>query len=164
MRPLLFLDVDGVLNACPPVPDVEVVEMLGFPICIPPDTPERIARLLEVFDPVWATTWRGDAHEHFAGPLGLTGEPWPHIEFLGGLKLPSIIDYAIGAHLPHRTEVRPWCFIDDDAMWEMREIGIWPDRTQSLVINPVTAKGLTDDHVNEALGFARRVKALREGP
>jgi len=160
MKPLLFLDVDGVLNACPPLPDVEVVEMLGFPICIPPGTRERVARLTEAFEPVWATTWRGDAHKHFAEPLGLDPEkPWPHIEFLGGLKLPEILDYAIGPHQPHTTAVRPWVFIDDDATWEAKNLGIRCDGDTSLMLAPDTARGLEDRHVDAALLFAGHIEA-----
>lgn len=159
VKPLLFLDVDGVLNACPPIKGVEVVEMLGFPICIPPGTRERIAKLLEVFEPVWATTWRGDAHPHFAEPLGLDpDEPWPHIEFLGGLKLPNIIDFAVGAHLPHHTVVEPWVFIDDDAEWEAKQMGLRCDGEKTLMIAPDTARGLEDKHVEKALEFAAGLK------
>ena len=119
-EPLLFLDVDGVLNACPPIPGEEVVVMNNYPICIPTGTKERIRQLLNVFEPVWATTWRGDAHPHFWEPLDLGEEPWPHIdsEAFGAWKLPAIIEFAVERRLSGPDFHRPWVWIDDDGPWE----------------------------------------------
>jgi hypothetical protein len=155
-RPILFLDVDGVLNACPPRRGHPVSNKLGYPICIPHGTKERVARLTEVFDPVWATTWREDAHPNFAEDLGLPEEPWEHIEFKD-LKLLSIIEHTTHYHLTDVT-ISPWVWIDDDALWEIRRLGLVPDGKRSLAIAPDTGEGLTDDHVERALEFAKALK------
>lgn len=154
-KPLLFLDVDGVLNACPPLPGEPVIKMKGFPICIPPGTKERIARLLEVFEPVWATTWRDDAHPHFHEPLELGEAAWPHINF-HTFKLLSIIEYAFEQRMSGYVAL-PWLWIDDDAEWEMRELGIRHDEKRTLCLAPETARGLTDEHVEQALNFAEKL-------
>lgn len=158
-EPLLFLDVDGVINACPPLKGVETFEAQGYPICVPPGTKERIARLLEVFEPVWATTWRKDAHPHFAEAIGVDEDPpWPHIDGPhGAWKLPAIINYASEIRLSGPAIHRPWLWIDDDGKWEMQEHGIWHDKVKTLVICPDTGRGLTDEHVEEALAFAAKL-------
>lgn len=151
-EPILFLDVDGVLNACPPLKGVPVFNAKGFLICVPPGTKERIGRLLEVFEPVWATTWREDAHPHFWEVLGVEEKPpWPHIDSkkFGAWKFPAILEFA---------EHRPWVWIDDDGKWEMEQHGIWQDETRTLVISPDTAQGITDAHVEEALRFAAKLR------
>jgi hypothetical protein len=153
MKPFLFLDVDGVLNASPPIEGHQVTRKLGFPICIPPGTKERIASLVEVFEPVWATTWRGDAHPNFAAELDLTSAPpWPYIKFRD-LKILSILDYVVSVHMSG-TSVRRWVWIDDDAPWEIDHLGLVPDGRKSLAIAPETGVGLTDEHVAQALAFA----------
>lgn len=160
-KPLLFLDVDGVLNACPPIKGVPVVQKNGYPICIPPGTKERIARLLKAFEPVWGTTWKAEAHPHFGRDLELGEEPWDHIDskLWGCWKLPAIIEYATQRRMSGPTVHRPWVWIDDDGRWEMEEIGLWHDKVKTLVISPQTSIGLTDDHVEEALAFAAKLKA-----
>lgn len=159
-KPILFLDVDGVINAFPPIKGEEVVQINGFPICIPPGTKERVAALVEVFEPVWATTWRKEAHPCFYGPLGLGEEAWPHIDF-HTYKLLSIIEYAADIHLSS-TILHPWVWIDDDGGWEMRELGLWHDKVKTLVLEPDPAVGLTDEHVEKALALATKAKNLEE--
>lgn len=154
LKPKLYLDVDGVLNACPPIPAEPVImSPAGYLICIPPGTKERIARLVEVFEPVWCTAWREEAHAFFGEVLEL-GETWDHIDFRTYKLLGIFDDLARGAP-------QPWVWIDDDANWELEELGLHLDHLDSRAINPQTSIGLTDDHVEEALAFATR---FREGP
>jgi hypothetical protein len=155
VKPILFLDVDGVLNACPPIEGEPVTRKLGFPICIPTGTKERVARLSEEFEMVWATTWRDKAHPNFGEDLGL-GEEWPHVDF-HDLKILSILEYAVQVKLSG-TIVQPWVWIDDDAPWEMQTVGLRHDESKTLVLAPDTAVGLTDGHVQRALDFAARLK------
>lgn len=155
VTPKLYLDVDGVLNACPSIPNEPVVQVKGFPICVPPGTRERIARLTEVFEPVWCTTWREDAHPCFGDMLGL-GETWQHLDF-NTYKLLSIIEDAVEVKLSGAIRY-PWVWIDDDAKWELEELGLHCDRRHTLAINPQTHIGLTDEHVEEALAFAARLR------
>ncbi len=148
---MLFLDVDGVLNAVPPLPDVPVLEMEGFPISIPPGTRERVGRLLTVFEPIWASAWRDKAHPNFGPHLGIS-DSWPFIEFRMW-KLLSIIEYANG---------RPWVWIDDDADWEVRELkaqGMLPTSLGGLVLCPEAKYGLQEMHVDQALSYIGKVSS-----
>ena len=162
VTPLLFLDVDGVLNACPPLPDVEVLQIKGFPISIPPGTKERIAKLSEAFEMVWATTWKGDAHDCFAEHIGLDSDesPWHHIDFPGTYKLPAILDYAVEVRLSG-CYTRPWVWIDDRGSEELADLGLQCDSKNSLVITPDLGEGLTDAHVEQALQFYERINRER---
>lgn len=142
-RPLLFLDVDGVLNALGgPHRRVLVDET---PCDVPEGTKERVARLLEAFDPVWATAWLGRAHGAWRELLGLDRLPWPYVSYLQW-KLPEIIRFAAG---------RPFAFVDDDADWELQELGWDPSMVDGLIVAPDHLAGLTDEHVAELLAFAK---------
>jgi hypothetical protein len=126
-RPLLLVDVDGVLNAVVGYPygqpRREIVEATfeaefearGYPIRVPSGTRERFARLEELFACVWATSWEHHAPTVLAPALGFGGE-WPFIRVwedaaeIGTMKLPAISRFA---ELPeHRERALAW--IDDD--------------------------------------------------
>jgi hypothetical protein len=106
-RPLLFVDVDGVLALWDPIVDVDRVRPAGeagVPILIPVGTARRLQRLAANFQMVWATAWGTDAPE-FLGPwLGL-GADWPVLDF-DGYKWAAICDYATG---------RLFAWVDDEA-------------------------------------------------
>lgn len=101
-RPLLFLDVDGVLN-CLDGGHPEHRTPGGLGVWIPPGVTERMDKLLRVFEPVWATAWLGSAHSEWRAivdPAGLTA--WPYVSY-SDLKLPAILRYA---------KERPWVWIE----------------------------------------------------
>lgn len=152
-RPLLYLDVDGVLNCLDGGhPADETAD--GFPVWIPVGTNQRVALLLEVFEPVWATAWLGRAHSEWKPLLGLTGGfPWPYV-YYSSLKLPEIIKHAKG---------RPFVWIDDDADWELRELGWDRSMVDGLVLAPDHRTGLTDQHVEEALDYASSLTVGKRG-
>lgn len=154
-KPILFLDVDGVLNAFPegaerydnPEKRVKNVTELGVTY-VPVGTRERVHLLLEHFDPIWSTAWRGSAHAHHRNILGLSEIPWPYVDY-ERWKIPEMVRMAEG---------RPWCFIDDDVEWELRELdlrGAWREIPDTLTIRPLPRIGLTDEHVEQAIAFAR---------
>jgi hypothetical protein len=133
-KPFLFLDVDGVILA--------EREHLTF---IPVGTRERLARLLPVFEPVWATAWLGAAHPTFRDDLDLPDESWPYVDYKD-FKLTAILRFAGG---------RPWAWVDDDAKWELASLGdSFRDLPSSLVICPSYKVGITDEHVEALLAFA----------
>jgi hypothetical protein len=145
-RPLLFLDVDGVLNCPGPRQDEhEFVKLGGLPVFIPKGTKERVHRLLEVYDPVWCTAWLGSAHSAWRHVLELDGLPWPYVNY----RQYKIID------LLKMAGDRLWAYVDDDVFgYELKGLGWTEDMVSGLLIQPDPYVGLTDEHVRELLIFA----------
>jgi hypothetical protein len=121
MKPLLFVDVDGVLNvihrqiATDVIKDEEDTGLVAF---CPVGSRERLTALLEVFDPVWATSWDDSAHRVFRQHLGLGDKSWPVLRWKTlsmepDLKIPEIVRFAVG---------RPWAWLDDDVEAELRHL------------------------------------------
>ena len=151
--PILFLDVDGVLNCVGRDEWGQLAEYAPgrrFPVYPPPGTADRVRRLtLEAFEPVWATAWLGSAHRCWSRVLNLDPMPWPYVDY-ERFKLVEIVRYARG---------RPWAWVDDDARWEMRELGWTDEMVPGLVLAPDPAEGLTDEHVERLLTWAAEVPA-----
>ena len=68
-KPLLFLDVDGVISLFGFSPTSAELPgpfhwVDGVAHCIPPDVGPRVARLYERFEVVWATGWEEKANEY----------------------------------------------------------------------------------------------------
>lgn len=160
MKPLLFLDVDGVLNCFSDkngewfdVPFISPFDLSKEPtidmkVCIPLGTQERIAKLLDHFEIVWCTAWFGAAHGAFKKALGLPDESWPYVNW-NQYKLPELIKFAHG---------RSWAFVDDDIQFELNGLG-WdvdrhiPDNGLLVDVNP--NYGLSDEHVTALVKFAQ---------
>jgi hypothetical protein len=145
MKPLIFLDVDGVFN-CPQaiVPYEHVHLGTAAEVFIPEGSAERLQRLLRVYEPVWATAWLGEAHECFQAPLRLSEAPWPHLNYQR-FKILAIVKHA---------KARPWAWIDDDASYELEALNWFPyyDRfLEGFIIEPNPRVGLTDEHVDDLL-------------
>jgi hypothetical protein len=150
-KPILFLDVDGVLNVLalffkddpPPFEGVDWGH--GAVAAIPEGVKERVERLTEVFEPQWATAW-WDRANLFNKHWGW--EPWPVLRW-GMMKLPHIVTTA---------GERRWAFVDDDAYWEAEEFvhqfGPVPDH--GLVVPVAPHIGLTDSQVDHLIEWAKR--------
>lgn len=153
-RPLLFLDVDGVLNC--PGPFQDNYEFLpGMPggVFVPPGVRERVHRLIEVYDPVWCTAWLGRAHSSWKDYLGLEGEPWPWVNYRQ-YKLTELIRLAAG---------RPFAYVDDDVFtYELRGLGWTEDMVDGLLVQPDHRVGLTDEHVEQLLAYAAALTPNRQ--
>ncbi len=104
-KPLLLLDVDGVLAVVPALSD----DVGDRPVLsLPDDAGEWFARLAEAFDIVWATTWFDMANRVIGPRLGLPALPAVDFhmdERALTPKLRSIID-TVGD--------RPCAWVDDD--------------------------------------------------
>lgn len=132
-KPILFLDVDGVLNAFAPVRP-HVTRQLGgrtikgvfhpFTLHFDNEVVEMIEALQEHFDIVWATMWNERANDLVAPALGIEplpvmyadhnkgwdtaldrGATFSEIHRLWYAKTPLLPEYAAG---------QPFAWVDDD--------------------------------------------------
>jgi hypothetical protein len=156
-RPLLFVDVDGVLSLFGwdelPGP-MHLVD--GVPHCLPETGGERLSRLAESFDLVWATGWEEKANEYLPHLLGLPFRELPYLTFGGRAvfgtahwKIDAIDRYAAG---------RPLAWIDDSVD---EECLAWARSRQAptLIVQTRSAVGITDEHVEVLERFASAVGA-----
>ncbi len=146
-RPILAVDVDGVISlfGTDPQPDrahtqFQLVD--GVPHLISLATGDRLRRLSELFDPVWATGWEDKANFYLPNILGLPELPFVSFDVAarpGGAhwKLGPIDEYATG---------RPLAWIDDNFDPSCFE---WAERREqpTLLVPTETHLGLEEAHV-----------------
>lgn len=156
-KPLLFVDVDGVLSlfgfgseeqAPGPFHRID-----GVAHCIDPGCGSRLTRLAECCDLVWATGWETLANEHLPRLLGLPFPELPTLTFGGRAvfgsshwKLDAIADYAGD---------RPLAWVDDNIDDACRLWALSRD-SPTLLVKTRPTVGLTDDHVERLREWARR--------
>ena len=167
-RPLLLLDVDGVL--CP-VRDNQQPKGYQAPsadfrsashqhwetgetieLWVSPANAQRLVRLADPFEIVWATGWVHHANR-VIGPLhGLSELPFVELSWSeemrsldGSWKLPAVARYV--------GDDRPCVWIDDDIRPDMEH---WAaNRRGRTLLIPVDHRvGLTERAVERALAFA----------
>lgn len=91
-RPILAVDVDGVISLFgfdePPARDEARFELVdGMVHCISLVAGERLGRLAEHYDLVWATGWEDKANDYLPGILGLPDLPF--LSFDGAARFGS---------------------------------------------------------------------------
>ncbi len=151
-KPLLLLDVDGVLLVARAAWDHD--EAADYEPTLHPEAGAWLAELTRAFDLVWATTWEHLANRVIAPALGLP--ELPAIEFdmarhAPTPKLPSAIAW-VGD--------RPCAWIDDDLK---HDADTWAaGRTvPTLLVHVETTVGMERRHVDRLLAWA---KDLRRRP
>jgi hypothetical protein len=155
-RPILFVDVDGVISLFGFSPGSGQLPgplhwIDGVAHCIPDDVGARLITLAERFELVWATGWEERANEHLPFILKLPFRDLPCLVFDGRAvfgsahwKVDAIDEYASD---------RPAAWIDDNiddtcAAWAS-------DRAApTLIVETAPAEGLTDEHVTRLLSWA----------
>ena len=164
-RPILFLDVDGVIS------------LFGFSLqsgqlpgtfhwidgvahCIPAAIGPRLSRLAERFELVWATGWEEKANEYLPVILKLRSRNFPTLTFQGRAvfgsahwKLQAITEYAGD---------RPAAWIDD-SLDETCHGWAESRAAPTLLVETASETGMTDEHVDQLLRWADEVAAVPAG-
>ena len=128
----------------------------GIVHCIGTHTGERLRRLAERFELVWATGWEEKANEYLPRLLALEAKKLPVLTFDGRAvfgsahwKVDAIDEYAGN---------RPAAWIDDN----LDETCIaWAEgrSARTLLVQTEAAVGITDEDVERLLRFADEVAA-----
>ena len=154
-RPILFLDVDGVISlfgfshSDPPPGSIHFID--GVMHCINEACGPRLTRLSERYELVWATGWEEKANEYLPYLLRLDVPELPVITFDGRAvfgsahwKVDAIDEYARG---------RPAAWVDDFLDEECER---WADEREepTLLVRTESHSGLTDELVEVLLGWA----------
>lgn len=174
--PILAVDVDGVISLFgfetpPPAATVSWHLIDGTPHCISLAAGERLRRLSESFELVWATGWQDRANDHLPQVVGVG--PLPVIEFdlpraeaepgsaavgslAGHWKLEAIDRFAGGRAIAWLDDsLDPSCF-----EWaESREASGSP----TLLAPTEPEIGIEEAHVGALESWARGLRAARRG-
>ncbi len=154
-RPILAVDVDGVISLfgfeqTPPTEVGRFHLIDGMPHFIASHAGERLNRLAEHYDLIWATGWEERANEHLPHLLGLPSLPvlnfGPDARFgTAHWKLGPIERYAAG---------RPLAWIDDSLSEECHE---WARaRSEPTLLAPTDSDiGIEEAHVEALIGWAQ---------
>ncbi len=159
-RPILFVDVDGVVSLYGWERDAQPAgsffNVEGILHLISESGGRLLARLTDRFELVWATGWEERANEYLPHLLELPFRDLPTLTFDGRAvfgtahwKLEAIDEYAGD---------RPAAWIDDNLnktchMWAKLR------RAPTLLVETDPSVGLTDEHVEQLLGWAAELKA-----
>jgi hypothetical protein len=162
-RPILFVDVDGVISLFGFAPGDDSLPgpvhwIDGVAHCIPDDVGMRLVRLAETFELVWATGWEERANEHLPFLLKLPFRDLPCLTFDGRAvfgsahwKVDAIDEYARN---------RPAAWIDDNLDETCRA---WAEHraAPTLLVETSPAEGITDEQVARLLAWAHDLQGER---
>jgi hypothetical protein len=152
--PILALDVDGVISlfgfeSIETAPGrFELID--GVPHCISPAAGDRLRRLAEHYELIWATGWEERANFHLPRLLGLP-EELPYLTFDGRAsfgtahwKLDALAEYA---------ESRPLAWVDDNLDESCFE---WAAQREAptLLVPTESALGIEESHVGALIAWA----------
>ena len=156
-RPILAVDVDGVISLFGFEEELteapgELKLIDGMLHCISMAAGERLRRLSEHYDLVWATGWEERANDHLPPLLGLPDD-LPELTFAGRAvfgsahwKVDALNDYG-GA--------RPLAWIDDNIdetceRWAARR------KAPTLLVPTESDRGLEEVHVDVLVDWVER--------
>jgi hypothetical protein len=152
--PILAVDVDGVISLfgfdqTPPAEVGSFHLIDGMPHFISTRAGERLGRLVDRYEMVWATGWEEKANEYLPGILGVPQLPvlhfGPDARFGSShWKLGPIGDYATG---------RPLAWIDDSLSHHCYE---WAETREepTLLVPTESPIGIEDGHVEALIRWA----------
>ncbi len=158
-RPILFVDVDGVISLFGFAPAADELPgplhwIDGVAHCIPPDVSGRLVTLAERFELVWATGWEERANEHLPYVLGLPFRDLPWLSFDGRAVFGSA-HWKVDAVDVYAAD-RPAAWIDDNLD---EECIAWARgrSAPTLLVETSSSVGLTDEHVSQLLDWAEQL-------
>jgi hypothetical protein len=151
VRPLLLLDVDGVLNplGVREAPGFTAHHLGGMRVLLSPDHGRWLSSLSDVFELTWATSWERDADliaERIGLPVGM-----PAVRFTNQtewtVKLPDVI-----RHVGDRAAA----WIDDQLGPDVRA---WAESRHSptLLVETDSRVGLTLGHVERLRAWCTEI-------
>jgi hypothetical protein len=158
-RPILFVDVDGVISLFGFAPDTEQLPgplhwIDGIAHCIPEDVGKRLMTLAERFDLVWATGWEERANEHLPYLLELPFRELPWLSFDGRAVFGSA-HWKVDAIDLYAGD-RPAAWIDDNLNDECFRWARYRS-APTLLVETSPSVGLTDEHVSQLFNWADRL-------
>jgi hypothetical protein len=154
-RPLLLVDVDGVLSLFGPHVDrVQTTPALieGIPHLLSRRAAVLLVRLAATYDCVWCTGWEDRADGHLPHLLGLPAG-WPHLVFTD--RPQDAAHWKLAAIDAHAGPGRRLAWVDDAHDERCRA---WarerPGPTLLVTTDPST--GLTEAHADQLEAWALR--------
>jgi hypothetical protein len=158
--PILFVDVDGVISlfgySFDGEPPGSYHNVDGIPHCLSARAGERLGRLAERYELVWATGWEERANEYLPRLLGLEARELPTVSFddrpvFGSAhwKLAALGEYAGD---------RPAAWIDDN-LDERCEQWARERPAPTLLVRTDPAAGIGEEHVEQLLRWADELPA-----
>lgn len=155
-RPLLLIDVDGVISlfgfdpASPPAGRFQLVD--GMAHFLSAEAGTHLRTLSGEFELAWCTGWEEKANEYLPAVLGLPG-PLPHLTLDPALRPPSA-HWKLSGIDGYVEPSRPLAWIDDAhdercSAWAASRTG------PTLLVTTEPAVGITSAHVERLLRWAR---------
>src|SRR5205809_785681 len=155
-RPLLALDVDGVISLFGFEGPLDRAPgrfhlINGMAHCIPEGIGEQLERLSNEYEIIWATGWEDRANERLPEILGLPGE-LPFLTFDGTARF-GTAHWKISA-IDRYAGDRPVAWVDDCLDESCRE---WASgrAAPTLLVSTEPDLGLTDAHVDALLRWVK---------
>jgi hypothetical protein len=159
-QPILFVDVDGVISLfgfeSDSAPKGQFHWVNGILHYIGDAAGERLLRLRDHFELVWATGWEETANEFLPHLLGLP-EELPYLTFNGRARF-GTAHWKVGPISWYAGTERPLAWIDDcldEGCWAWAEDRPGP----TLLVQTQCGAGLLDEHVDHLIAWAREVGA-----
>ena len=153
-RPVLAVDVDGVISLfgfdepLTEAPgDVHLID--GVAHCISRPAGERLVRLSQHFDLIWATGWEERANEHLPLLLGLPGE-LPYLTFGGNAQF-GTAHWKLDAIQAYAGD-RPLAWIDDN-LDESCHAWAASRSAPTLLVETDPTRGLEEAHVDALVAW-----------